>query len=134
MKRIIVGLLVLTSFMFAACSKDAEVGSFISDSDKLANDIVQKVKATPTAAGIDEAQKTLDGKKADIKAKYESLKNVRGFQVKSETMKQLTDSVTKNITAVNSLKIDLMTATMNDKALSDKLDKLIDEYNALYKS
>lgn len=126
--------MILTSFIFAACSKDAEVGSFVSESDKLAAEIVQKVKASPTAAGIDEAQKILDGKKADMKTRYEALKNVRGYQVKGETMKQLTDSVTKNLTAVNSLKIDLMGATMSDKALSAKLDKLVDEYNALYKS
>ena len=54
MKRVILSIMILTSFMFAACSKDAEVGSFVSDSDKLANDIVQKVKTLPTAVDIED--------------------------------------------------------------------------------
>lgn len=119
--------------MFAGCgSKDTEINAFISDSDKLANDIVQKVKADPTVAGVDEAQKLLDGKKADLKSKYDVVKTARGYQAKEETMKKFTDNVIKNSETVNGLKLDLIEKTTDDKDLSQKLDKLVADFNAIY--
>lgn len=133
MKKLMCGLVIAMSFVLAGCgSKDAEVTAFIADTDKLAGDIVQKVKANPTASGIDEAQKLLDGKKADLKTKYDSLKTIRGYQVKEETMKKFTDSVFRNAEAVNGMRIDYVEKSVDDASFSKKLDKLVNDFNAIY--
>jgi len=133
MRKTLFGLVLVWSFVFAGCgSKDAEINSFISDSDKLASEIVQKVKANPTATGVDEAQKLLDSKKADLRKQYDNLKTARGYQVKEETMRKFTDSVFKNAEAVNNLKLDFLEKTLNDKKFSEKIDKLVDDFNAIY--
>lgn len=133
MKKAALCLVFVMSLMFAGCgSKDAEINTFITDSDKLAVEIVQKVKEDPTSKGVDEAQKLLDGKKADLRKQYDVLKTARGYQVKEETMKKFTDSVFKNAEAVNGLKLDFIEKTMSDKTFSEKIDKLVKEFNAIY--
>lgn len=133
MKKVIFGLAIVMSFVFAGCAgKDAEINAFISDSDKLANDIVKKVKDNPTVAGIDEAQKLLDSKKADLKTKYDVVKTARGYQVKEETMKKFTDSVFKNSESVNGLKLDYVEKTVEDESFGKKIDKLVEDFNAIY--
>ena len=135
MKKLVLGLMILTSLVFAACSgagKDAEVNAFVTDSDKLATEIVQKVKANPTARGIEEAQKILEARKTDLKAKYDKLKTVSGYEVKEETMKKFTDSTFKNIESVNGLKIDYVDQTLEDAVFGEKINKLVTDFNALY--
>lgn len=134
MKKIILSLLVLTSFALAGCGagKDAEVNDFVAESEKLAKEIVQKVKANPTTSGVEEAQKVLDAKKSELKAKYDRLKTVSGYEIKDETMKKFTDSTFKNIESVNGLKIDFAEKTFDDEAFSEKINKLVTDYNNLY--
>jgi hypothetical protein len=135
MKKLMLGLMVLVSLMIIGCksiSKDAEVNAFIADSDKIASEIVRKVKANPTASGIDEAQRLLDAQKAGLKAKYDVLKQVRGYEVSEEIMKKFTDSTFKNIETVNGLKLDFVEKTLGDKTFGEKIDKLVNDFNAIY--
>jgi hypothetical protein len=74
----------------------------------------------------------LDGKKAELKVKYETLKNTRGSEVSEETMKKFTDSVFKNIESVNGLKLDFVDKTLTDKDFGEKINKLVTDFNALY--
>jgi hypothetical protein len=134
MKKIALSLIVFAGFIFTACSvnKDAEVQDFISAADNLAAEIVQKVKANPTPAGLDEAQKILDGKKSEIKSKYDNVKHLRGYEVSEATMKKLTDSSSKNLESVNGLQVDFAEKTVYDQAFGEKITKLVKDYNALY--
>lgn len=127
-------LVVFASFALAGCrsGKDSEVSAFIKDADTLTADIVQRVKANPSSAGVTEAQRILDDKKANMKAKYDSLKAVRGSDVSEETMKKFTDSTFKNIESVNDLKLDLINETLADEDFGEKIDKLVNDYNDLY--
>ena len=132
MRKIAIGLITIVCLTLIGCGNgDADINAFTADFDKLTNDVVAKIKATPTAAGIDEAQKMLDGKKAGIKTKLDSLKQLRGYQVSKDSTKKLTDSLTKNLTTINSLKIDYMDKTMSDKDFSEKLNKLVVDFNAI---
>lgn len=81
---------------------------------------------------VKEAQKLLDDKKADLKKKYDVLKTARGFEIKEETMKKFTDSVFKNAQAVNGLKLDFVEKTMEDESFGKKIDKLVNDFNAIY--
>ena len=132
MKKVALGLLIMVSLAFIGCgNSDADINAFTTDFDKLTNDIVAKIKATPTTVGIDEAQKMLDGKKAEMKTKLEGLKQLRGFQVSKDSTKKLTESLTKDLTTINGLKIEYMDKTMSDKAFSEKLNRLVIDFNAI---
>jgi hypothetical protein len=125
-------LLALTVVALAGCKKDAEINAVLADYDSFTADLVKKVDAQPTVAGVDEAQKFLDSRKADLKAKWDSIKGARDFQVSGETKKKMNESITKNYTAVSGLQIKYMGKSMNDPAFKSKLDKLIKDYQDLY--
>ena len=129
-------LLLLLAFavVVAGCKKDTEVNAVINELDSFTKELVQKAEgAQNPSAGVDEAQKFLDSRKADMRAKIETLKGMSGYQVSKETTKKITESVTEDVMSVNKLKIKFMTETMRDPALKAKLDKLVNDYNALLK-
>ena len=127
-------LILALGVAMAGCKKDTEVNAVIADLDAFTKELVQKAEgAQNPAAGVDEAQKFLDSRKADMRAKIESLKGMRGYQVSQDTTKKITESVTEDVMSVNKLKIKFMTETMRDPALKAKLDKLVNDYNALLK-
>jgi Tfp pilus assembly protein PilP len=130
----ILGILILTVLAFSACgvNKDAEVNAFVSDMDKVTGEITAKVNGNPTAAGVDEAQKVLDAKKADLKARYDKLKELRGYELSEPVMKKLTDSISKNMEAVADLQIKNVDKTVEDEAFGKKMNKLYTDYNSIF--
>lgn len=134
LKRMI-GLGLLTLLAFAAgCGKnrDAEVNAFMSDLDKVTNDLVEKVKAEPSAAGLDEAQKILDAKVADLKGRFDKFKDLREGELTNETMKKFTDGVSKDIKAVANLQVDYVEKTVGDEVFGKKMNKLYTDYNSIF--
>ena len=111
----------------AGCKKDAEIDAFIKDFDQLTNDVVQKVQSSPNAAGLAEAQKIVDAKKADMKTRLDALKQLRGYQVSDTSVKKLTDSVT-----ANAQKITGLATVITPQAIKDP--SLVTKYTALTKS
>ena len=82
-----------------ACSKDAEVNAFIAEFDAATKEIVSKIDANPTAAGIDDAQKAFDAKKAGLKEKRAATNSL--FGVSSDAKKKLQESNRKNVVAMS---------------------------------
>lgn len=101
MKKITVFLLAVFCMGMIGCSKDAEIEAFIKDFDAVSKEMVTKIDSNPTAAGIDDAQKAFDAKKAALKEKFGTFKNARGMQVSEATLKKLTDSITNNGKAIS---------------------------------
>jgi predicted transcriptional regulator len=125
-------LLVVAVVALAGCKKDAEINSVLADFESFTKEMVQKVEAQPTAAGVDSAQKLLDSKKADLTAKWDSIKGARGFQVSKETQDKMAASLKKNFESVAGLQIKYMSRSMSDAVFKSKLEKLVDDYKALY--
>lgn len=134
MKTIILGILFLMVLALAGCgsNKDAEVDTFVADMDKLAGQIVTKVNANPTASGIDEAQKILDKQKSDLKARYDKLKELRGYELSEAVMKKFTDSIAKNIETIGGLQIQHAEQTVGDEAFGKKMNKLYTDFNSIF--
>jgi predicted component of type VI protein secretion system len=134
MKTIILGILFFMVLALAGCgsNKDAEVDTFVADMDKLAGQIVTKVNANPTASGIDEAQKILDKQKSDLKARYDKLKELRGYELSEAVMKKFTDSVAKNIETIGGLQIQHAEQTVGDEAFGKKMNKLYTDFNSIF--
>lgn len=126
-------LLITFAAVFSGCSmnKDAEVNSFVTDMDKLTGEIVKAVDEKP-ATGVDRAQQLLDARKTEMKANFEKLKDVRGFQLSEEMKKKFTDAITKNVEAVNTLQIKYVEESIEDQSFGQKLKKLSTDYNSIF--
>ncbi|HLM01036.1 MAG TPA: hypothetical protein VK400_08255 [Pyrinomonadaceae bacterium] len=127
-------LIALVMTFSAACglNRDAEVNSFVAEMDKLTAEIVSAVDEKPGTPGVERAQKLLDARKTELKANFEKLKDVRGFQLSRETTKKFTDAVAGNVESVNSLQIKYVDKTSADENFRQKLNKLSSDFNSIF--
>ena len=124
-----------TAAALAGCKKDAQVESALAEFHAFTEEIVKRVEggANPSA-GVDDAQKYFDSRKAEILAKLESLKGVRGFQVSEQTKKKMTEQLADGYMSVTKLQLRYMMDSVRDPALKAKLDKLVQDYQGLIRS
>ena len=115
-----------------SCSKDAEINSFITEFDAATKEIVAKIDADPSAAGVDAAQKAFDGKKASLKAKWDGIKGAVGFQVGADTKKKLEDSVSANMKALMDVSMKNAMKMAMDKDAAAKFKTLLTDYQATF--
>ena len=126
--------LVIAMLTFAGCKKDAEIESVIAELHTFSEQLVSKVQTAPNpSAGVDEAQKLMDSRKADLQAKMNSLKGVRGYQVSKETQQKMTDTLTKDAMSVAGLPAKYISVSMRDPAFRAKMDKLVKDYMEIFK-
>ena len=128
MKKITVFLLLIFCLGMSGCSKDAEIEAFIKEMDGVTKDIVSKIDANPTAAGVDDAQKAFDARKGELKSKWDAIKDAVGMQVSEGTKKKLEDSMKANMTALTSASMKVVM----DPAAGPKLQKLIADYTGTF--
>lgn len=119
----------------AGCKKDAQIESVLADLHAFTQEIVKRVESAPNpSAGVDDAQRYFDSRKAEIEGKLQSIKGIRGFQVSEETQKKMTEQLTEDVMNVSKLQIRYISQSMRDPAFKAKLDKLIGDYQNLLKS
>ena len=133
-RKFVALLLVLAVTALAGCKKDDEINAVLADFDSFTKELVKKVDAQPTSAGVDDAQQFLDSKKADLTAKWDSIKGARGFQVSDDTKKKMEESLKNNFMSVAGLQMKYMSKSMSDPAFKTKLEKLVKDYQALYQT
>jgi hypothetical protein len=118
--------------MLGGCKKDDFVNSTCDEIDKLATEIVDTVKkGDDPKAGVDAAQKLLDGKKSDLEPKMKELGELRGFQVSEESTARMTSTLMDAVGKVEGLKIDYLRESMGDKDLDAKIEKLTGDFSTL---
>ena len=133
MKKITLFLLLAVFCLgLAGCSKDAEVEAFIAENDAVMKDITTKIDANPTAAGVDDAQKSFDAKKASLKTKWDAIKDARNAQVSAETQKKLNDSMTNNMKQLTDVSMKNAMKLAQDKEAATKFQKLMQDYAATF--
>ena len=127
--------LCVLSAALAGCKKDAQIEAVLNDLHTFSQEIVKRVESAPDpSAGVDDAQKYLDSRRAEIEGKLQSIKGIRGFQVSQETQKKMTEQLTDDVMSVSKLQIKYMSQSMRDPAFRTKLTKLITDYTNLLKS
>lgn len=127
-------LALVVCILSLACKRDEDVGKVVDELNAFTAEVVKRVDANPTSAGVDDAQKYFDSRKDEMKDKLASIKNVREAQVTEETKKKMLESFTNNVMSVSKLQIKYMNQSMRDPALRGKLEKLSKDYNALLQS
>lgn len=130
MKKILPFLIVFVCIL--GCSKDAEIDAFITEFDAATKDIVAKIDANPSAAGIDEAQKSFDSKKASLRTKWDGIKDAVGMQVSADTKKKLEDSVTNNMKSLMDVSMKHAMKMAMDKDASAKFQALLKDYQSTF--
>ena len=134
LKRFTILALLLACLSLAGCKKDAQINSVVTELDAFTNELVKKVDSAPNpSAGVDDAQKFFDSKKADLTAKMAELKGIRGYQVSEETTKKMTASMINDANKVAGLQIKYIGTSMRDPAFKAKLEKLTKDYQSLFK-
>jgi outer membrane murein-binding lipoprotein Lpp len=121
------------ALLLAGCSKDSQINSTMADIHTTTDEMVKKIDASPTAAGVDEAQKLFDARKPDLKSKWDGIKGARGFQVSEDTKKKMVDSYTQDYTAIKTLEIKHLSVSMQDDAFKSKLEKLVKDWEDTFK-
>ncbi|HEX5708158.1 MAG TPA: hypothetical protein VFX96_12725 [Pyrinomonadaceae bacterium] len=128
--------LVCAAALVAACgndAKDAEVNAVVKDLDAFTQELLAKVKSAPDpSTGVDEAQRHLDARRAEMAAKMNSIKDVREAQLSEETRKRLMERVTENVMSVSGLQIEYMDESLRDPAFKAKIEKLTQDYQTLF--
>ncbi len=132
MKKVTLTLIVLLCLALVGCSKDAEINAFITEFDAVTKDITTKIDANPSAAGIDEAQKSFDSKKASLSEKWNGIKGAVGMQVSADTKKKLEDSVANNTKALTEVSTKHMMKLAMDKEAMGKFQKLLTDYQSTF--
>ncbi len=124
-------LIVLACLAIVGCGKkDDQINSFVNEINSFTDELVKKVEdgATPSE-GVDEAQKYMDSRKADLRAKFDSVKNIGENQVSEETKKKMQDSFYQD-----GVKVGQLTAKYgSDPAVKTKLQKLTQDFLELFK-
>ncbi len=129
LKKLAIATLVLFCLSMAGCKNDAAVDSLMADFSKFSDELVAKVDANPTSAGVDEAQKYLDQKKPEMKKAWDAIKTSR---VSEETSKRAIETVTQSATKVAGLTTKHSGAIAKDPAMATKLIKLLNDYRDIF--
>lgn len=131
--KMILPLALAACLALAGCKKDAEIQSVLADFDSFTQELVKRVdSAESPRAGVDSAQQYLDGKRAELRARWESIKSVKNFQVSDETRKRMEEDLKKNMLSIYGLQSRYMNESIKDPGFKARLDKLIEDYKNLY--
>lgn len=128
-------LLLAASIFFAGCAKDDQVTSALNDLDSFTAELVKKVEsASDPRAGVTDAQMYLDSRKSEISSRLRFLKGIRGTQVSEETKRRMLESINGNALKVIGLRMKYSEAVMKEPIFRERLEKLISDYQDIYKA
>jgi hypothetical protein len=131
MKKIASLLLVVFCLSLVGCSKDADVEAFMTENNSVIKEIVSKIEANPSEAGVDEAQKVLDARKAGLTDKWTAIKSARGVQVSEAVTKKLEESMKNDMKLLTDVtQKHGMKLAQSGKAM-DKFMSLLKSYQAI---
>jgi hypothetical protein len=128
MKKITLFLTLTFCLALIGCSKDAEIGAFLTEWEGVTNDMVKKIDE----GDIDGAKAAFDAKKDSLKKSFKDVKEIRGFQISKDTEKKIADSLTKNTTVLSGSFTKNAMKFATDKTKMDKLQALIKEYGEIF--
>jgi hypothetical protein len=110
------------------------VDRVVADLTAFTDELTGKVeKASDPSAGVAEAQALLDSRRAALAASVSALKKSSELRESAEARKKWLEAEVDNTTRVSGLKARLFEQAMRDPALGRRLDKLVADYQELFK-
>ena len=132
MKRIALFFVITAMLGLTGCNKDAQIEAFITELNSVTQDVVAKIDANPTSAGVDEAQKAFDARKSTLRAKWDAIKDAVGFQVSKAVKDKLESSVKENIKALTDVSMRNVTSLAADKNAATKFQRLMMDFSSMF--
>ena len=133
-RLLILAVIVVICVVLAGCKKDAQIEASIAELHLFSQELTKKVQSAPNpTAGVDEAQRLMDSRKADLQSKMKSLNSIRGYQVSKETQQKMAKTLSEDARSVAGLQMKYLSVSMKDPAFKGKLDKLIRDYTEIFK-
>jgi len=123
--------MVVFCMALTGCNKDAEVNAFITENRAVIDEIVKKVDANPSEAGVDEAQKAFDAKKAALKEKWDAIKTARGAQVSADVQKKMETEVPADMKKLTD--VQMKHVLKLGSGGNEKFGKLLKDYQEIIK-
>jgi hypothetical protein len=133
MEKVTLFLLAVFCLSLAGCSRDSQVQAFITELDATTKEMVGKIEASPDSAGMDEAQKVFDAKKALLKERFDAFKNMREFQISDETKKQFIESANADRKLLGDVIEKNRSKISADPAAMPKFQKLMNDFGETFK-
>lgn len=142
-KRLAVLLLAaVCGAALAGCGQESQVGrdelpveSALAALNTFTREIIERVESAPDpAAGVDEAQRYFDSRRADIEAKLRPLNGADDSRLSEQTRRKVMEQRTEAEMSISKLRLRYFDNSMRDPAFKAKLGKLIADYQHLLKS
>lgn len=147
MLRILTGALLITFYCLAAAGC-GNSGEMVTDHDVPLNDVDSVIRrlnsfttelagtvesAPDTNAGVVAAQKLLDSRKAEVAAGIAALKADARFRQDAAAKRKWLEAEVDNTERVSRLQVKYLDASMRDPAFKARLDRLVGDYDAMFK-
>ena len=105
----------------------AEVNSFTAE-------LMRKVETAPDpSAGLEEAQRLLDGRKDGLAAKISALRRSQSPRADDAARGRLLESEVENVRNVSTLRTKFMSEAMRDGRFRERLDRFVGDYESLWR-
>ena len=125
MKKFTLFLVAVFALGLYGCSQGAQIDSFLTEWEKVTNEMVAKIDAGDIAG----AKSVFDGKKESLKSSFDKVKT----QDSEDAKKKLADGMRKNLTNLRNSVMNGVTKTSGDPEKSGQLMLLSKEYDELFK-
>ncbi|HEY0080995.1 MAG TPA: hypothetical protein VGB73_20490 [Pyrinomonadaceae bacterium] len=130
-----VWLVVVCVCLSAACGRrEVSAEAVLAEVDSFTSELLQRVnRAQDPSAGVDEAQKFLDERRAELASKIAAVKKSSEFERDDALRKRMLESEITNGARVSALQTRHIRRSMDDEAFKAKLERLVNEYQLMFK-
>ena len=131
---IVISLLLIAALGCSTANKDADVDAFIAELNTTTQEIAASLDKDSSEAGIDAAQKLFDAHQAALQAKWDTIKQLKTYEIGSDASKRLDNCFSANLDTVTGLKSrHAADVAAEGGAAADKWAKLFTGYAAILK-
>jgi hypothetical protein len=117
-----------------ALATEPDVDAALSELDSFTTELLKRIETErDPSSGIAGAQKFFDERKTGMRAKISAVKRSRKFRDSEDVRKRALESEVDNVMRVSGIRTKYMGETMNDATFGTRLDRLINDYQELFK-
>jgi hypothetical protein len=111
-----------------------DVDAVIDKLNTFTTELTNAVESAPDAkAGVDAAQKLLDSRKSELAAAVAALRRDAGFRQDAAARRKWLEAEVDDTDRVSHLQVKYLDASMRDTDFKARLDKLVGDYNSMFK-
>jgi hypothetical protein len=128
-------LVAVCACLAAACNRrEVSPEAVLAEVDSFTSELLQRVNgAADPSAGADEAQKFLDERRAGLASKIAAVKKSSEFERDDKLRRRMLESEITNGARVSGLQTRHIRRSMQDEAFKAKLERLVNEYQLMFK-